>query len=629
MSGERPTINPGYLAELVEAAPSRVRKKVDADPGAANAWDWSQTDTTLTVSDTETVTATIIDGEVQELSCTCLLSPRCLHTLRVASLLPLTEHKDLDVDEPVGEATDSDSGHADAGAADEAAPAGEAQVALDDRARALAIEAWDRSCGVLATGVSAVDSLRLADLARTAHLARAAGLYRLDAALVRVIDGIRSQRSGDAEFSLAAYTANLTELLTVARLLGGHRNNSDNPIGDNSIGTDNGPAPTVTPDAIGIGRRAYRDVGSMTLYGLFTEAVATASGYAGVVTYLADADGKIWTVSDIRPGEADRCRQAYRGATGITTASHRELGRSKVFLQNATASASGRLGAGKQVQAVVSGTRSWNDPELDRLWQTPLAEQLVRALSPSQTVEVEGDNLLFAQGQLAGSANTTTGHRIVLLQSDQGTFALAAPEGLARFEFDENLRLLHEAEGQEVRIIARPQPNRPRFMTLLALASTDPRTERWPESWTQRINLAFEALRPEHVRVSTADREHPGITPETAEPSGPAIAAPTIDQPLRPLGALVERTAMTGRQALASGATRSLRIETTRLQRDLWATGALLVEELAAAGVERSTTGLGARIPPPPDRLATAWLAAATYHRHAEAALERASWGLS
>ncbi|XKK40388.1 hypothetical protein HFP72_06875 [Nocardiopsis sp. ARC36] len=41
MTAERPRIDPGLLAELLEAAPGRVRRKLDAAPRAAEEWDWS------------------------------------------------------------------------------------------------------------------------------------------------------------------------------------------------------------------------------------------------------------------------------------------------------------------------------------------------------------------------------------------------------------------------------------------------------------------------------------------------------------------------------------------------------------------------------------------------------------
>ena len=39
---------------------------------------------------------------------------------------------------------------------------------------------------------------------------------------------------------------------------------------------------------LGVGRRRYQPVGGLQLHGLASEAVATASGYAGVTTWLVD-----------------------------------------------------------------------------------------------------------------------------------------------------------------------------------------------------------------------------------------------------------------------------------------------------------------------------------------------------
>jgi hypothetical protein len=46
----RPRIAPGVLAELLAAAPARVRKRLDADPGAADSWPWAHDGDAWTVT---------------------------------------------------------------------------------------------------------------------------------------------------------------------------------------------------------------------------------------------------------------------------------------------------------------------------------------------------------------------------------------------------------------------------------------------------------------------------------------------------------------------------------------------------------------------------------------------------
>lgn len=55
-------------------------------------------------------------------------------------------------------------------------------------------------------------------------------------------------------------------------------------------------------------------------------------------------------------------------------------------------------------------------------------------------------------------------------------------------------------------------------------------------------------------------------------------------------------------------------------------TGADLLSRVAEAGRERVRTPTGESVPPPPDTLAAAWLAAATYTAAARAHLNALAW---
>ncbi len=82
----RPLARPDLIATLRSAAPPRAVAKLDAAPAAADAWTWS--DRVVTSDGGERVT---IAGEPVgpgDLTCTCLLSPRCFHVLAVAAALP-------------------------------------------------------------------------------------------------------------------------------------------------------------------------------------------------------------------------------------------------------------------------------------------------------------------------------------------------------------------------------------------------------------------------------------------------------------------------------------------------------------------------------------------------------------
>lgn len=44
MNADRPVISPGLLASLLEAAPAGVRRRIEAEPDLAAAWDWTAGD---------------------------------------------------------------------------------------------------------------------------------------------------------------------------------------------------------------------------------------------------------------------------------------------------------------------------------------------------------------------------------------------------------------------------------------------------------------------------------------------------------------------------------------------------------------------------------------------------------
>ena len=63
------------------------------------------------------------------------------------------------------------------------------------------------------------------------------------------------------------------------------------------------------------------------------------SEHAGVVTYVCDQLGRVWSIADVAPGGAERCPWAYVSSVdlGDTAVDHRSLGRGGLHLQHATA----------------------------------------------------------------------------------------------------------------------------------------------------------------------------------------------------------------------------------------------------------------------------------------------------
>src|SRR6185437_7945307 len=98
-------------------------------------------------------------------------------------------------------------------------------------------------------------------------------------------------------------------------------------------------------------------------------------------TYVCDGQGRVWTISDVMPGDAARARAAYDAGVrmGDTSIAHRRLCREGLFVQGATGSRDMRLGAGASVKAVRSGQTAWSDGGPRALWEVPLEAQIERA----------------------------------------------------------------------------------------------------------------------------------------------------------------------------------------------------------------------------------------------------------
>ncbi|HRH01043.1 MAG TPA: hypothetical protein PLR99_32590, partial [Polyangiaceae bacterium] len=337
----RPRLAPEVLADLVRAVPARVAKRLDASPLAAEAWVWTAAETVTIAAGDETVSLT---GDVirtlADVSCTCLLQPRCFHLLAVLSVLP------VEAPSASGEAR----GEAPPAAVDEGAPA-----ALSREARASAALAFDVGARLLSAGLSRASTLRMGELLRVVHACRRDALPRLESAALAVYESARDLRERDPDFRLEEAAARLAELLLVSsRLVEGD----------------------VSREWRGIGRRTYAERRSLRLAGLGSEPVLS-KGYAGVVTYFTDGES-VFSAQELMPGDDDRAVHAYDAQLrfGETSLSHREAARGGLLFASAQVSAEGRLGAGKSVVCVATT----HDARLvARLFDAPLASQLARA----------------------------------------------------------------------------------------------------------------------------------------------------------------------------------------------------------------------------------------------------------
>ncbi|MFJ5644504.1 hypothetical protein [Streptomyces sp. NPDC093223] len=612
MSLELPAVAPAVTAELVAALSPRLRKRLDA--GVTKLADRPA------VRDGDTVRITVDDegselelrapggvvATVADIRCGCLLSPDCLHRAAAASAAPVadpaaapppppdatmaappsdgvTAAPDTDLAAAVSRAGACRAGGATASgaatASGQAVPRDGARAAEESAtpAQHAAVEAvFNATAAVLDAGTDGSGAVLQAELLRAAHTARLAGLPRAATAVVSVVTALRAARAADPAFRLAELVAALSETLYVA-----HR-----------VRTATG---AELAGLRGTVRQPYTPDGSLRLYGLFSEPVLTASGYAGAVTWTADADGRLYTVSDVAPGGAGRAVGAADRAVriGDTALTHRELARAGLAVSGATVSPTGRLGAGAGVRAVRASGADWRDEPLDRLWAVPVAEQVQRVLSG-------GPDLLFLEVTPTGVVRGGAGDAL-LADCDGLPLRLTAAHDHPALPHRDNLRLLAAVHGRRLRVVAR------------LVAAPDARAQllatEHPTIAGSRVDLGLD-------RLQHADLPSPAA-------AGVVPASP--EAPLHLLRRRVEQASSGGRRVLAFPGNTAADVH--RLRRHGLATAGDILDALLAAAAERSRDAFGRLLPADPGRFARVWLTAARYADEVDRVLCAAAWG--
>ncbi|MEV7976648.1 hypothetical protein [Streptomyces sp. NPDC086519] len=651
---ELPAVAPAVTAELVGALSPRLRKRLDA--GIAKLTDRP------VVRDGDTVRITVDDeGSVLELDapggvvadtagirCGCLLAPDCLHRAAAASAAPVADMtgsaesaEGTGTAETAGgagtaegaEGAGTAEGAGDAGPAETTAPSttakptettapsttvkptgttapsktvkptetirptqttapseqpsrvsgGRAVPVPEESAtppqNSAAHAVFGAVAAVLDAGADGSGAVLQAELLRAAHSARLAGLPRAAAAAVSVVTALRAARAADPAFRLTDLVGAVSEALFVA-----HR------------------VPFATGAELaglrGTARQPYTPDGSLRLYGLFSEPVLTASGYAGAVTWTADAEGRLYTVSDVAPGGAGRAVGAADRAVrvGDTALTHRELARAGLAVSGATVSPAGRLGAGAGVRAVRASGADWRAEPLDRLWAVPVAEQVGRALSG-------GHDLLFLEVTLLGAVREAAGDGLL---ADCGgvPVRLTAAHDHPALPHRDNLRLLAAARGSRLRVIAR--------LTAASHARAQLLATEHPTTAGSRVDLGLDRL--QHADLPTPA---PALAPVDA------ILTPD-EAPLHLLRRRIEQSASGGRRVLAFPGDSAA--DARRLHRHGLGTAGDILDELLAAAAERSRDAFGRLLAADTRRFARAWLTAARYMDEVDRMLCAAAW---
>jgi len=563
---------PDLLASVAAAAPARVVKRLDADRAVARAWTWSvgPDGGTVTTDGGELVKLVARDDVVHDaadVTCSCLLSPRCFHVLAVVAALDIAES--VDADRPAPEVEPQ-----------------RAAVTVSSAGRAVAARARVVGADLMGSGARAVGAVLEGELLRVVHSARIEGLHRLAAAGLRVVRDVRDLRSDSTQFEVGTLVDDLHEFLATAVLL---------------------ERAQVEPSVVGVARRAYETVGSLRLFGVCTEPVVARGGMAGVVTHLIDERGGLWSIGDVQRGDIGRALGAYDAAVamGDTTIAHRALSRAGLFVQDATASEDRRLGAGKQVKAVRAqselGLRA--EPIRARFAES-LSTQIVRAyetLALPDDRRPRGATLLFVRGVVVGWDDSA-----LFLATEQGSVRVIAPSAHASLSFIDDLRTLLGAEGLPLEVIGHVVPDAPRTLAMIAFGPGDPVEGApallLPEGWRGLANAGFDVLVGAHL-------------------SGPLHRSPKLPaherapDPLVPLRRRVERAALHGLRSLPAEATSTIDRERSALVRHT------MLHASAALGALSGSArrGRGA--------FAEGWVAAASYVRAATTALWRDAWG--
>ncbi|WFE65383.1 hypothetical protein [Micromonospora sp. WMMD714] len=663
-----PAVTAPVLAEALDALPARLRRKVDDAVVRARGWPVTGTadGVTVRVDESTTVTLVAVDGVVRgaaDARCSCLLAPNCLHRMAVLALAPVDDAApaqpsppsavrpgdpsavrpgdpsavrpgDPSVGRPGGPAAGPVPGApaggtatppADAVAArpaDAAAapPAGAAAAAgggtpappaagaasdggLTDRQRVAAEGLWRVAVEVLAAGVVGCGVVLRTALLRAVHEARTNGLHRAAASGTRVAAGLRAAREAEPHHRLAELTDDLRELLAVSRRLRGAAPPAD------ELGA-----------LLGVARRAYDPQAGLRLYGLCTVPVVTDSGYAGVVTYLADRTGRLWTVADLAPGDVGRAVGAGDAtvAVGESGLSHRQLTRAGLVVSGGTASDSGQLGAGRAVRAVRAAGAGWADEPLAGLWTQPLPEQVRRAFDAVTLPVPErpaGADLLFLTVRVLGGHE----HTVLVETGDRAVLTLTAADEHAVLPYRDNLRLLARAAGAELRLVGRLDPARRATVQALSVGPTsvDGPGLDLPESWAGHADLGFDRLHSSQLRAGDPGSVD-GASPGRAGPvPGPRVG----DAAGGLLRRQVERVVSGGRavQALADPVAQRLRLARLDL-------GAQLLTTLGDAARARPRDAFGRLTDDDGQAFAESWLALAVYEGAASRALAEASW---
>ena len=477
MSAKRPTVSPELIAALIESTPDRVRRRLDRTPDAAANWDWQSGDEIWLVN-TGGETVKLPLGHVfsiEQLSCTCLLSPKCFHVLAC-----LTKLEVAILGSEVAETTRGE----ETAQAESAAFGVDDDVAEPDEKQWHAAGELAKNVGqLLRAGVANAGLVLQSGLLRSVHQCRAEGLHRLAAAGLRVLAGTSQFRARSPESDPAQLAEDVADALETSHHLLSRK--------------------AIASFWIGTARRKQLPARPRKLHGLLAEPIITRSGYAGAAAYFLGEDDRIYTASDVRPGDSQHARDAYLGGIeiGPMIQPAKQLARGLYLGTDLTASQDGRLGRGKGIKIVEQGQSTWQAEAIQARFRRSFLEQVNAvyeyASLPADT-RPAGWDFVFLVGAVVGALGAEL---LFHLTAENQPIRLAIENESESLYFRENLRMLSYAPGLQLRIIARVNLQEPTIVNPLAAARVEadsqqvdePRME-VPKQLAGRVCLGFDEI---------------------------------------------------------------------------------------------------------------------------------------
>ncbi len=505
MKQQRPLIAPRLLASLIEQAPARIRKRLDSSPRAAESWVWQPGEPGWKIdAGGQTVTLRPHHGRLdamEQVECTCLLSPKCFHLLACLTQLPTatpSDHTAVD---------GTDVGEEDAG---ESTSHTVRQVAVSRPMKNAAEESWKAVQNVLQVGGRACGTLIQAALLRASHDCRAAGLPSLANQLLRIVEGIRRLRAMSDNADSETLRRDVLAALETASEL---RRNDRVPVW-----------------VAGITRRIFEPADCSKLAGWFAEPVLTRSGYTGICVYFLDDDHNVYHLSEVKPSDASLVANVYRGGItlGSLTLSGRELCRQRLHLLKPTVSLDGRLGRGQATRWQTTGSSPFHDKSWHGRFADPIATQIDEVFAAAQIpvgARTAGWNLISFDAVVLGARGSAL---LVRVQGSEHPWHLDIALDEPELPFRENLEMLAHTPGLALRCVGRCRLDQAGHVDALAIGEpsrcfapddsdggSQPRLC-LPAEWEGRCNLGLDRLQRHHIASAHPRPDSPEVVANTA-----------------------------------------------------------------------------------------------------------------